>query len=86
MKTSKKVLNKLDVKLAESRRIVYLTQLDQVIELALSKYSLKQTKNSERIRWGRLVVQAIHAGASIVKDHDLEDILQRIQHIEEKLS
>jgi ketopantoate reductase len=83
--SSKKVLNKLDVKLVESRREVYLKQLDQVIELSLYKYTHKQTKNIERIRWGRLVVQAVQAGASIVKDVDLDEIVKRMTLIEAKL-
>jgi hypothetical protein len=79
------VRDKLDVKLAESRRVLYLTQLDQVIELALYKYMHKQTKNTERIRWGRLTVQAIQAGASIIKDVDLDSIQEQIRQIEAKL-
>jgi hypothetical protein len=80
------VQDKLDLKWADSRRKVYLKQLDQVIELSLYKYTHKQTKNTERIRWGRLTVQAIQASARIIKDADLEEIQKRMDEIEKKLS
>jgi hypothetical protein len=86
MTNSNEILNKLDKKLVKSRREVYLQQLDQVIELSLYKYTHKQTKNSERIRWGRLSVQAVQASASIVKDIDLDSLAERMRVIEEKLS
>jgi hypothetical protein len=85
MVSPREVVDKLSVKSLESRREVYLHKLDQVAELSLSKYLHKQTKNTERIRWGRLMVQAVQAGASIVKDIDLDAINERLLKIEANL-
>jgi hypothetical protein len=63
----------------------YLDYVQRVLAMAIYKYEHKQTKNSERIAWGRLVINAIAAGNSVLKDQDLDDLQERIQQLELKL-
>jgi hypothetical protein len=63
----------------------YLDYISRVLEMALYKFEHKQTKNSERIRWGRLIVHGITAGTAVLKDQDLEALQQRLQRVEAQL-
>lgn len=79
LKTS---LTRLDVQLDQHPRTRYLQYIQRVVELALYKFEHKQTKNSERIAWGRLVVQAITAGNAMLKDQDLQAITVKLAELE----
>jgi hypothetical protein len=61
----------------------FISVIQRVIDLALQKYESSYTKNSEKIRWGRLLVAASSAADTILDDGDLE---KRIEVIEELLN
>lgn len=77
------VMVKKDLKLPLKRQ-EYMDLLDRIIEIAYVKYRGKYTKNNERLSWGRLIVQAVSSGGSILKDLYLEDLERRIEKLENK--
>jgi hypothetical protein len=78
-------LEKLDVKLDETPREVYLEYVNRVLEKAVYKYEHRQTKNRERIAWGRLIVQAVSVGSGIVKDVEMEELKTQFRALEVKI-
>ena len=65
------------------KRRELLSHLDAVLEIAFSKYGNPRTKNSERVTWGRLIVNGVTAASIILKDADLDDLLARVTALEE---
>jgi hypothetical protein len=65
------------------KRRELLSHLDEVLEVAFSKYGNPRTKNQERQGWGRLIVNAVEAASSVLRDSDLDDLLRRIEKLEE---
>jgi hypothetical protein len=63
-----------------------LAQLRILLDYSMQRIQTRQTAAKAKPRWARIAVSAASAAASILRDDDLEDIHQRIQHIEEKLS
>lgn len=76
-------IQKLDVKLDRSPRDVYLDHIRRILELAIGKYEHKQTKNTQRIAWGRLALQAITAGNQVLQTKETEEVKKRLQQLEE---
>jgi hypothetical protein len=81
-----KSVEKLTEAVPESSRDIYLQYVNRVLEKALYKYEHRQTKNRERIAWGRLIVQAVSTGNAVLKDQELETLAERLTAVESKLS
>jgi hypothetical protein len=73
------------VEFRESKRKAYLGYLDEIIELGMRKFRYKNTKNPEKIRWGRLVGQLVACGAGLLKDIEDEEYDERLKAVEEAL-
>lgn len=71
-----------DANMPRERRKL-LRHLDSVLEVAFDKYSNVRTKNTERMAWGRLIVNATAAAGDILKDVDLDDLKARVLALEE---
>ena len=68
-----------------AKRLSYLDKLDEIIAQALEKYRNRYTKNTERIRWGRLAANTVKIANDLLKDSELADLIQRIERIEKEL-
>lgn len=77
-------MKKLNGKLVESSREVYLDYVRRVLEKAIDKYEHRQTRNNQRIAWGRLIVQACKAGNDVLKDVVLEELAEEIEQLKER--
>ena len=75
-------LEKLELKSCESSREVYLHHIMKVLEKSLYKFEHKQTKNSVRLAWGRLIVQAVSTGNRILADQELDNLTKRVEKLE----
>jgi len=74
-------VKKLDLK-NPSKRQEYLDLIDRLLETAFTKAQSKYCKNSERVAWIRAITGLIKAGADVLRDSDLEDILKRLEILE----
>lgn len=63
-----------------------LRAIQRVLDVAFPKFEGRNTKNSEKLSWGRLIVQAVSAGASVLKDAELDQLAQKIEDLREDLS
>ncbi len=57
-----------------------------ILEVSEKKFLKKKAKGTDRIKWGRLMVQAIQAYGNIYKLHSLEEIDQRITELDVRVS
>jgi hypothetical protein len=61
-----------------------LLALRLVLDTALPKALTENLKDSKRLHFGRLAVQAASAVGAILKDVELEELLVRVKQLEEK--
>ena len=73
----------LSLKISEKRQ-EYLELLDHVLEYCYKKFRAKYTKASVRLSYGRLIVQALSTGGSLLKDEILDDLERRVCELEKK--
>jgi hypothetical protein len=66
-------------------RTELLTLLNRIVERALRHYENRYTKACERISWGRLIAHCVKASADVLRDSDLEDLLKRVELLEESV-
>jgi hypothetical protein len=60
-----------------------MLSLRLVMDEAFDKIGLRNTRNSERIRWCRLIVSAAQVVASIQKDVELEQLRDEIEALKQ---
>lgn len=68
----------------KDRRTSLFKYLDRVIELSDKKIHLNGNADRLKQGWARVLVQAIGAYGSLLKDVELEDLELRIKLLEEK--
>ena len=66
-------------------RSAFLSYLDSVIALAFEKVSLRNTTNSERISWCRVINGAVLAGTPLLRDVELDALKADVELIKKKL-
>ena len=71
-----------DVNIPQERRDL-LNDVQRVLRVAFLKFENERTQNSQRQAWGRLIVNGVAAAGALVKDSDLDDLLRRIEKLEE---
>jgi len=64
------------------RREPLFQHLDAVLKVAREKYKTDNRENSERIKWGNLIIKAVHEYGFLLKSEDTEI---RLTELEEKL-
>ena len=62
-----------------------MENLNEIIETALTKYAKARASNRDRQAWGRLVVAAVGEFNKVLKEIDLEDLLMRVERLEEEV-
>ena len=66
----------------KDRREPLFQHLDNVLKVAQKKFKTEKRENSERIRWGSLIIKAVHEYGYLLKSEEIEI---RISELEEKL-
>ena len=66
----------------EERRKPLFKYLRGVLKVADKKFQTDNRDNGERLKWGRLIIQAVSACGVLLKDEDLE---LRVRELEEKI-
>lgn len=66
------------------KRAEVLEAIKRVLDLSFSKLENRYTKNPEKIKWSRIVVQASAAAGSLLRDTDLDDLKARVERLEER--
>ena len=66
----------------KDRREPLFQHLDSVLKVAQKKFKTDKRENSERIRWGSLIIKAVHEYGYLLKSEEIEI---RISELEEKL-
>jgi hypothetical protein len=67
-------------------RDAYLHYINTILVTAALKFGHRQTKNQEKIKWARVMLQAIATGNTVLKTQELEDLKQRIQDLEARFN
>ena len=65
----------------KNRREPLFQHLDSVLKVASKKFRTNSRQNSERIRWGNLIIKAVHEYGFLLKSDELE---LRVRELEEK--
>ena len=89
MKNLSKLLEETSVKNGREsglNRSYLLSVLRVILDDCVRKQFAQHTRSNQRVKWARLAISACSAAGVILRDDDLDDIQQRIQAIEEKLS
>ena len=66
----------------KNRREPLFQHLDAVLKVAGKKYKTNSRQNGERIKWGNLIIKAVHEYGYLLKSEDTEI---RLTNLEEKL-
>ena len=66
-------------------RSAYLTYIHQILIMAATKFSHRQTKNKDRIAWGRLMLHAVNTGNQLLKARDMETLHHRLEQLEARV-
>ena len=64
----------------ENARKKLFSKLDTVLKVSEEKFILKTKKDEQRLKWGRLMVQAIQVYGRLLETEELE---KRIEKLEE---
>ena len=59
--------------------------LDGVLSVSETKFNYAQKADSNRIRWGNLIVKCVKAYGELIKNEELEDLRLEIDQIKEEL-
>lgn len=54
----------------------------RVLNMALERMEGRYTKNAERIKWARIVASIISAVTGVMRDSDLDELMERISKLE----
>ena len=65
----------------KNRREQLFQHLDTVLKVSEKKFKTSSRENSERIRWGNLIIKAVHEYGYLLKSDELE---LRVRELEEK--
>ena len=60
-----------------------LETLGEVIDVALRKYLMVTVRNRDRQGWGRLIVSSVSEAGKLLKDIELDNLMQRVTKVEE---
>ena len=60
-----------------------LETLGEVLDVSLRKFAMITVRNRDRQAWGRLIVSSVSEASRILKDVQLEDLLKRVEALEE---
>jgi hypothetical protein len=66
----------------EKRKEPLFKHLDNVIKVSSKKFESDTRENNERIRWGNLIIKAVHEYGFLLKAEDTD---VRLAQLEEKL-
>lgn len=66
----------------KDRREPLFQHLDSVLKVSQKKFKTESRENSERIRWGSLIIKAVHEYGFLLKSDEIE---LRVTELEEKL-
>jgi hypothetical protein len=83
-KILEKNVGKTDWKMAD-KRLEIETLLSRIIEFGYEKFTNRFTKNSERLKWGRLLTVCAKVQNEVLKDLELAELSERVQDIERRL-
>ncbi len=67
-------------------RSAFLQYLDAVIAIAFEKTQLRNTTNSERISWCRVINGAVAAGTPLLRDAELEQLKDDVAELKRAYS
>ena len=56
--------------------------LNHLVAVARKKFDVEQTKNSDRLKWGRLIVQAATAYGQLYEASKIDEIEARVKALE----
>ena len=59
--------------------------LDGVLRVSEKKFSYEQKADSNRIRWGNLIVKCVKAYGELVKNEELEELRKEIDQIKAEM-
>lgn len=65
----------------KDRREPLFQHLDSVLKVSQKKFKTSSRENTERIRWGNLIIKAVHEYGFLLKSDELE---LRVRELEEK--
>ena len=65
----------------KNRREPLFRHLDSVLKVSQKKFKSFSRENNERIRWGSLIIKAVHEYGYLLKSDELE---LRVSELEEK--
>ncbi|MBL7168589.1 hypothetical protein ISS40_07930 [Candidatus Bathyarchaeota archaeon] len=57
--------------------------MNGLIELCTFKIDTKNTTIPEKMKWGRIMVNAIKTSSQLLRDTDLDDLKKRLEALEE---
>lgn len=56
--------------------------LRHVLGISLEKFNMEKASNADRMKWGRLICTAIQTYGTIMKDSELDDLVERLHRLE----
>jgi hypothetical protein len=59
--------------------------LDTVLRVSEKKFSYNQKRDSQRIKWGRLIVNCVRAYAELIKNEELAQLRMDVDEIKAQL-
>lgn len=68
---------------AEKRRKDLFTYLDKILRLSEEKFETDRKRQDLRLKWGRLMVQAIVAYGKLLETVQLDDLMKEIEQIKQ---
>ena len=66
----------------ENRRKALFSCLDTVLTLSMEKFKREKKSDNQRLKWGRLIVNAISVYGRLLETEELE---QRVEKLEEQI-
>ena len=59
--------------------------LDTVLRVSETKFNYAQKADTNRIRWGNLIVKCVKAYSDLIKNEELETLREEVDQIKEEL-
>ena len=66
-----------------NKRNQYLEAVDRILDYAFNRLFNRYTKNSEKLKWARIITSAVSAGNQVLRDQDLDSLNKRLKALEE---
>lgn len=69
----------------EKEREALFKRLKGVLDIAEEKFSINNKKDHTRMKWGRLMIQAINSYGKLLEATQLDELAKEIQGIKEHI-